>query len=174
MCAGVELSLRRITLLSLILASTAGLAHGQALNCRWQTVDDGGGLLAGGIYTLNGTVGQPDAGTASGGGYALNGGFWRGARALSSRLIFADGFATGNTSAWSLVVPLDTASVVALPAEAAATEAEDAAEAVAAREDSGVVPAASADPGPGSGWTSSARPSTPRGAFAADTAPVTR
>lgn len=141
MCAGVELSLRRITLLSLILASTSGLAHGQALNCRWQTVDDGGGLLAGGIYTLNGTVGQPDAGTASGGGYALNGGFWRGARALSSRLIFADGFATGNTSAWTLVSPVvaeDAAAVAQADAGAAdATGATVAAEVVAAVEDSG-------------------------------------
>lgn len=31
---------------------------------------------AGGVYSLNGTIGQPDAGAASGGVYALSGGFW--------------------------------------------------------------------------------------------------
>ncbi len=44
----------------------------------WYTIDGGGGAMssAGGVYTLNGTVGQPDAGTLNGGAYALNGGFW--------------------------------------------------------------------------------------------------
>ncbi len=39
---------------------------------------DGGGLTqaTGGEYTLSGTIGQPDAGLATGGGYRLQGGFW--------------------------------------------------------------------------------------------------
>jgi len=37
----------------------------------------GGGTSAGGFYTLNGTVGQHDAGAPMfGGAYALTGGFW--------------------------------------------------------------------------------------------------
>jgi hypothetical protein len=44
---------------------------------RW-TVDGGGGHSAGGDYTLTGTVGQFDAGVASGGDYVVVGGFWGG------------------------------------------------------------------------------------------------
>jgi hypothetical protein len=41
------------------------------------TVDGGGATFSvGGSYTLGGTIGQPDAGSASGGPYLLAGGFW--------------------------------------------------------------------------------------------------
>ncbi len=43
----------------------------------WYTIDGGGTMsLSGGSYTLNGTIGQFDAGAASGSNYQLNGGFW--------------------------------------------------------------------------------------------------
>jgi len=42
----------------------------------WFTIDGGGGTSSGGDFTLNGTIGQPDAGTMSGGNYSLAGGFW--------------------------------------------------------------------------------------------------
>jgi hypothetical protein len=42
----------------------------------WSSIDGGGGTSTGGIYTVSGTIGQPDAGTMSGGNYTLNGGFW--------------------------------------------------------------------------------------------------
>lgn len=42
---------------------------------RW-TADGGGGRSSAGPYTLQGTAGQPDAGRASGGEFALVGGFW--------------------------------------------------------------------------------------------------
>jgi len=44
----------------------------------WQTIDGGGGTSTGGVYTINGTIGQPDA-TATpmtGGNFSLVGGFW--------------------------------------------------------------------------------------------------
>jgi hypothetical protein len=44
----------------------------------WWTVDNGGGTSQGGVYILNGTIGQPDAGSLSGGIYTLKGGFWSG------------------------------------------------------------------------------------------------
>jgi hypothetical protein len=44
----------------------------------WWTVDGGGGAAEGGLYTLTGTAGQPDAGVLSGGPYILGGGFWGG------------------------------------------------------------------------------------------------
>ena len=42
----------------------------------WWTVDGGGGTSTGGVYTVSGTVGQPDAGQMSGGNFTLEGGFW--------------------------------------------------------------------------------------------------
>ncbi len=44
----------------------------------WSTIDCGGGASAGGTYSLTGTIGQPDAGTLSGGSFMLSGGFWPG------------------------------------------------------------------------------------------------
>ena len=42
----------------------------------WFTLDGGGGTSSGGVYTVSGTIGQPDAGQLAGGGYTLSGGFW--------------------------------------------------------------------------------------------------
>jgi hypothetical protein len=55
-------------------------ASAQPYSIDWFTVDGGGGMNgSGGIYTLSGTIGQPDAGSRlSGGSYSLQGGFWPG------------------------------------------------------------------------------------------------
>ena len=68
-------------ILALLLPAGATLAQsGGGYELAWCTVDGGGGLSSGGGgYALRGTVGQPDAGTARGGSYALAGGFWDGA-----------------------------------------------------------------------------------------------
>jgi hypothetical protein len=42
----------------------------------WHTIDGGGGTSTGGVYSVTGTIGQPDAGAMSGGNYTLQGGFW--------------------------------------------------------------------------------------------------
>jgi len=44
----------------------------------WSTIDAGGGTSTGGVYSVTGTVGQPDASvtTMTGGPYSLTGGFW--------------------------------------------------------------------------------------------------
>ncbi len=44
----------------------------------WFTIDGGGGTSssAGGEFSVSGTIGQPDPGTASGGPFSLQGGFW--------------------------------------------------------------------------------------------------
>ena len=56
-------------------AGTAGLLA-QNYSLDWFTVDAGGGTSTGGVYTVSGTIGQPDAGTMSGGTFTLTGGFW--------------------------------------------------------------------------------------------------
>ena len=43
----------------------------------WSTINGGGGTSTGGVYSVSGTIGQPEAGTAmSGGNYSVSGGFW--------------------------------------------------------------------------------------------------
>ncbi len=55
-------------------------AQGGGYDLTWFSVDGGGGYSAASGYTLDSTIGQPDAGTlSSGGGYTLVGGFWGGA-----------------------------------------------------------------------------------------------
>lgn len=52
------------------------VAFGQTFSIDWFTIDGGGGPSSGGDFTLNGTIGQPEAGTMSGDNYSLAGGFW--------------------------------------------------------------------------------------------------
>jgi hypothetical protein len=53
---------------------------GSGYDLSWNTIDGGGAMFStGGSYSLGGTIGQPDAGALSGGGYTLVGGFWGGA-----------------------------------------------------------------------------------------------
>jgi len=49
---------------------------GGNFDLTWSTIDGGGGVSTGGVYSVTGTIGQPDAGTSSGGSFTLVGGFW--------------------------------------------------------------------------------------------------
>jgi hypothetical protein len=51
-------------------------ASAQSYSLDWSTIDGGGGASTGGTFQVTGTLGQPDAGTMSGGNYTLQGGFW--------------------------------------------------------------------------------------------------
>jgi len=53
-------------------------AVAQQYSIDWHTVDAGGGTSTGGVYSVSGTIGQPDASqqTMTGGQYTLTGGFW--------------------------------------------------------------------------------------------------
>ena len=53
------------------------VALAQPFSIDWHTVVGGGGTSAGGVYSLSGTVGQPDAGgPMTGGSYSVTGGVW--------------------------------------------------------------------------------------------------
>lgn len=52
------------------------LVRAQTHSIDWHTIDGGGGTSTGSVYSVSGTIGQPDAGTMSDSGYSLNGGFW--------------------------------------------------------------------------------------------------
>ena len=80
--------MKRIWIMCLLIAvvafaviATVHAQSGGGYDLTWNTVDGGGAMNAtGGVYTLGGTIGQPDAGAAlTGGGYTLVGGFWGGA-----------------------------------------------------------------------------------------------
>jgi len=77
--------LRKLKIAGLLLAmfgtmAVAGVVYAQVgggFDLSWSTVDGGGGTFSsGGIYSVGGTVGQPDAGTLQGGIFAVRGGFW--------------------------------------------------------------------------------------------------
>jgi len=52
-------------------------ANAQSYAIDWFTIDGGGGTSTGNVYSVSGTIGQPDAGgPLTNGQYAVIGGFW--------------------------------------------------------------------------------------------------
>ena len=61
----------------MLLIISVGLAVADDFEISRSTVDGGGVMRStGGDFELSGTIGQPDAGTMSGEGFDLTGGFW--------------------------------------------------------------------------------------------------
>jgi hypothetical protein len=59
------------------LLSTLCLCAQAQYSIDWSTIDAGGGTSTGGVYSITGTTGQPDAGpTLNGGSFTLTGAFW--------------------------------------------------------------------------------------------------
>lgn len=67
----MKLSAAITVLTGLVVAASA-----QNYSIDWHTIDGGGGTSTGGVYSVSGTIGQPDAGMMSGGSFTLAGGFW--------------------------------------------------------------------------------------------------
>jgi hypothetical protein len=65
-----------LALLAGLLALMATTSRAQNFAIDWFSIDGGGGTSTGGVYSVTGTIGQPDAGTMTGGTYTLVGGFW--------------------------------------------------------------------------------------------------
>jgi len=63
-------------LAGILFTSELRAQSGGSYELSWFTVDGGGGTSAGDIYTVTGTIGQPDAGYLTGGAYTVTGGFW--------------------------------------------------------------------------------------------------
>lgn len=60
---------------SLLLLTFSCVAQDYSID--WYSIDGGSGTSTGGVYSVTGTIGQPDAGaTMSGGSYSIDGGFW--------------------------------------------------------------------------------------------------
>src|SRR5689334_16947121 len=67
-----------------LLCLSACCVRAQSFAIDWYTIDGGGGISTGGVYTLQGTIGQPDAGVMTGGGFTVVGGFWSIAAAVQT------------------------------------------------------------------------------------------
>src|ERR1039458_940445 len=65
-------------ILGLIILALAVLsARAQSYSVDWYKIAGGGGTSTGGLYSVSGTIGQPDAsGAMTGGSYSFTGGFW--------------------------------------------------------------------------------------------------
>ncbi len=61
---------------ALLRGGAAFAQSGGGFDLSWSTIDGGGGTSTGGVYSVSGTIGQPDAGIMSGGNYQIAGGFW--------------------------------------------------------------------------------------------------
>ncbi len=79
-----------VGLLSLLSTLVLAQPSGGDYTITRSTIDNGGGISAGGAYSLTGTVGQADASMQglTSGQYQLTGGFW----SAVSALIFKDSF----------------------------------------------------------------------------------
>ncbi len=67
--------------ISLLLLALAGfgqlVASAQNYAIDWHKIAGGGGTSTGGVYSVSGTIGQPDAGgPMTNGQYSITGGFW--------------------------------------------------------------------------------------------------
>jgi hypothetical protein len=67
-----------------VLALAVSVTWAQNFAIDWFTIDGGGGTSTGGVYSITGTIGQPDAGRLTGGGFTLEGGFWGVAAAIQT------------------------------------------------------------------------------------------
>lgn len=76
------------------LARPARAQQAGVTDLSWSTIDQGGGRVSGGVYTLDGTAGQADAmAPMSGGVYAVTSGYWPGVQtAAAPTPLFKDGF----------------------------------------------------------------------------------
>ena len=77
-------TIQATALATAFLLSAAASALSQNYSIDWFTIDGGGGTSSGGSYAVSGTIGQPDAGSMSGGAYTLVGGFWGAIQAIQT------------------------------------------------------------------------------------------
>lgn len=109
-------------LLAIIAAVFTTTARAQNYSIDWFTIDGGGGTSTGGVYSLSGTIGQPDAGVMTNGPYTLAGGFWSGVNVVQTPgapLLSVEKLVGGNVRVfWPLPADgfvLDQTSAMASP-----------------------------------------------------------
>jgi hypothetical protein len=81
--------------LALLAPTQLGAQSAGNLDLSWYTVDGGGAKSSAGSFEINGTVGQPEAATASSAStFDMRGGYWPGVQNDASTVdaLFSDGF----------------------------------------------------------------------------------
>jgi hypothetical protein len=68
--------MKRLLCFSVLTLAATLCVRAQNYSIDWFTIDGGGGTSTGGVYSVSGTIGQPDAGTMTNGQYSISGGFW--------------------------------------------------------------------------------------------------
>ena len=69
--------MKTILMRLIVLLVIAASALAQSYSIDWYKIAGGGGTSTGGVYSVSGTIGQPDAsGAMTGGNYSFTGGFW--------------------------------------------------------------------------------------------------
>jgi hypothetical protein len=114
-------SLPKAALFVVGLMLSAQASFGQ-YSINWHSIDGGGGTSTGGVFSVSGTIGQPDAGRMSGGAYTLEGGFWAAAIAVQTQgapaLVIAPSGVGQASISWSPATPgwvLQEATTLAPP-----------------------------------------------------------
>jgi hypothetical protein len=73
----MKLGFGTLILIFTVLCLRPASASAQSYSINWYKIAGGGGTSTGGLYSVSGTIGQPDAsGAMTGGNYSLTGGFW--------------------------------------------------------------------------------------------------
>jgi hypothetical protein len=63
--------------LAVLIVGACFVGNAQTYSIDWHTIDGGGGTSTGGVYSVSGTIGEPDAGgPLTNGQYTVTGGFW--------------------------------------------------------------------------------------------------
>src|SRR5262245_30007329 len=75
-----------LTLAGLVAVFAMASVVAQSYSVDWYKVDSGAGTSTGGVYSVTGSIGQPDASATpmSGGNYSVVGGFWSFAAAIQT------------------------------------------------------------------------------------------
>lgn len=73
-----------VVVLALCFQTYTVFAQSANYSAPWWTIDGGGGSSTGSNYQISGAIGQPDAGKASGGSYAVLNGYWVGKNKLDN------------------------------------------------------------------------------------------
>jgi hypothetical protein len=102
--------MKPIALLALFCVLLCPPASAQTYSIDWFTIDGGGGTSTNGVYSVSGTIGQPDAGgPMTNGQYSVTGGFWVlpvAVQTTSAPLLMIVPATSGNaTLSWSPATP---------------------------------------------------------------------
>ncbi|HRP61935.1 MAG TPA: hypothetical protein PK400_01430 [Phycisphaerales bacterium] len=96
----------KLILSAFVVCIAVAVYAGGEYDLTWHTIDGGGGTSTGASFELSGTIGQPDAGVMSGGGFELAGGFWAGAGTATTPACLGDLNNSGAVDVQDLLILL--------------------------------------------------------------------